>query len=65
MIRLATRGARPTVAGRRMFSMPPYELWLRGRPDIERWCRGPGEGCPDSRTLPTRANGLPPVAVTA
>ena len=25
------------------FSMPPYELWLRGRTTIERWWRGPGQ----------------------
>lgn len=45
------------------FSMPPFTLWLQGRPSIDRWWRGPGEVCRDSRTLPTRANGLPAVAV--
>ncbi len=41
-------------------SMPPYELWLRGREDIFRWWVGPGAGCRGSRVLPTvAANGAP------
>jgi RNA polymerase sigma-70 factor, ECF subfamily len=40
-------------------SMPPYELWLRGRPDILRWWFGPGAGCRGSSLVPTIANGLP------
>jgi len=40
-------------------SMPPYELWLRGRTEILRWWFGPGIGCRGSRLLPTAANGLP------
>jgi RNA polymerase sigma-70 factor (ECF subfamily) len=40
-------------------SMPPYELWLHGRPDILRWWFGPGAGCRGSRLIPTVANGLP------
>ncbi|HST39854.1 MAG TPA: sigma-70 family RNA polymerase sigma factor [Conexibacter sp.] len=41
-------------------SMPPYELWLRGRDDILRWWRGPGAGCLGSRVIPARdANGCP------
>lgn len=40
-------------------SMPPYELWLRGRHEILRWWRGPGAGCRGSRLVPTRANGRP------
>jgi RNA polymerase sigma-70 factor (ECF subfamily) len=44
-------------------SMPPYELWLRGREDILRWWSGPGIGCRGSRVLPTRsANGAPAFA---
>jgi len=39
------------------FSMPPYELWLSGTAQIERWWRGPGQVCRNSRTLPTLANG--------
>lgn len=33
-------------------SMPPYDLWLRGREDIFRWWLGPGIGCRGSRLLP-------------
>jgi RNA polymerase sigma-70 factor (ECF subfamily) len=41
-------------------SMPPYELWLRGRDDILRWWLGPGAGCRGSRVIPTvAANGSP------
>jgi RNA polymerase sigma-70 factor (ECF subfamily) len=40
-------------------SMPPYDLWLRGRDDVIRWWFGPGAGCRGSRLLPTVANGLP------
>ena len=45
------------------FSMPPYELWLRGVTQIEQWWRGPGQVCRNSRTITTRANGQPAVAV--
>ena len=41
-------------------SMPPYDLWLRGRDDIFTWWLGPGIGCRGSRVLPAgRANGCP------
>jgi RNA polymerase sigma-70 factor (ECF subfamily) len=41
-------------------SMPPYELWLRGRENILRWLVGPGAGCRGSRVIPTlAANGSP------
>jgi RNA polymerase sigma-70 factor, ECF subfamily len=41
-------------------SMPPYDLWLRGRDDILTWWFGPGIGCRGSRVIPTRsANGSP------
>ena len=41
-------------------SMPPYDLWLRGRDDIFSWWVGPGAGCRGSRVLPTvAANGSP------
>jgi RNA polymerase sigma-70 factor (ECF subfamily) len=45
------------------FSMPPYELWLQGRAEIERWWQGPGEICRNSRTIVTQANTQPAVAV--
>src|SRR6202165_4440488 len=39
-------------------SMPPYDLWLRGRENILTWWFGPGIGCRGSRLLPTAgANG--------
>jgi RNA polymerase sigma-70 factor, ECF subfamily len=41
-------------------SMPPYELWLRGRDDILGWWVGQGAACRGSRVLPTMsANGAP------
>ena len=41
-------------------SMPPYELWLRGREHILSWWVGPGAGCRGSRVIPTMtANGSP------
>ncbi|HEV2769913.1 MAG TPA: sigma-70 family RNA polymerase sigma factor [Solirubrobacteraceae bacterium] len=41
-------------------SMPPYELWLRGRDDILAWWVGKGAGCRGSRVIPTvAANGSP------
>jgi RNA polymerase sigma-70 factor, ECF subfamily len=41
-------------------SMPPYELWLKGRDDIFAWWVGPGAACRGSRVLPTvTANGSP------
>jgi RNA polymerase sigma-70 factor (ECF subfamily) len=41
-------------------SMPPYDLWLRGRDDILSWWFGPGVTCRGSRLVPTTAaNGAP------
>jgi RNA polymerase sigma-70 factor (ECF subfamily) len=41
-------------------SMPPYDLWLRGRDDIFAWWWGPGIGCKGSRLIPSvAANGSP------
>ncbi|MEU8999061.1 sigma-70 family RNA polymerase sigma factor [Streptomyces caniferus] len=40
-------------------SMPPYELWLRGREDLVTWLLGPGGGCEGSHLLPVTANGRP------
>jgi RNA polymerase sigma-70 factor (ECF subfamily) len=41
-------------------SMPPFDMWLRGRDDILTWWVGPGIGCSGSRVLPTiSANGSP------
>ena len=41
-------------------SMPPYDLWLRGRDDIFAWWVGPGAACRGSRVIPAvGANGAP------
>ena len=41
-------------------SMPPYDLWLRGRDDILSWWVGPGKTCRHSRVVPVAAaNGSP------
>ncbi len=41
-------------------SMPPFDLWLRGRDDILTWWFGPGIGCRGSRVIPVgSANGAP------
>jgi RNA polymerase sigma-70 factor (ECF subfamily) len=41
-------------------SMPPFDLWLKGRDDIFTWWFGPGIGCSGSRVIPTvSANGSP------
>ena len=41
-------------------SMPPYDIWLRGRDDIFAWWAGPGIECRGSRVIPTgNANGSP------
>jgi RNA polymerase sigma-70 factor (ECF subfamily) len=41
-------------------SMPPYELWLRGRESIAKWFLGPGIGCKGSRLVPVEACGGTP-----
>jgi len=41
-------------------SMPPFDLWLRGRDDILTWWFGPGIACKGSRVIPAgSANGSP------
>jgi RNA polymerase sigma-70 factor, ECF subfamily len=43
-------------------SMPPFDLWLRGRDDIFAWWYGPGIGCRGSKVVPAprgAANGSP------
>ncbi len=41
-------------------SMPPFDMWLKGRDDIFAWWLGPGIGCRDSRMIPVEsANGSP------
>jgi RNA polymerase sigma-70 factor (ECF subfamily) len=44
-------------------SMPPFDLWLRGRDDIFTWWFGPGAACEGSKVLPLMgANGQPAFA---
>ena len=40
-------------------SMPPYDLWLRGRDDVFAWWVGPGHECRGSVLVPAPANGMP------
>ncbi len=41
-------------------SMPPYDMWMRGRDDVLAWWFGPGIGCQGSKVIPVgRANGSP------
>src|SRR3954453_15324185 len=44
------------------FSMPPFDLWLRGTPDIAKWYVGQGIACKGSRMIATHANGSPAFA---
>jgi RNA polymerase sigma-70 factor (ECF subfamily) len=41
-------------------SMPPYDLWLRGRESIIAWMAGVGIGCKGSRLIPVDACGGTP-----
>ena len=43
-------------------SMPPYDLWLRGREEIRTWNLGTGSGCRGSKLVPIMANGMPAFA---
>ncbi|MFC4946303.1 sigma-70 family RNA polymerase sigma factor [Pseudonocardia sp. GCM10023141] len=40
-----------------VLSMPPYELWITGPVEIEKWWAGPGIGCAGSRLVPVQVNG--------
>jgi RNA polymerase sigma-70 factor (ECF subfamily) len=44
------------------FSMPPYNLWIRGPQEVHSWMLGPGAECRGGRLLATRANGCPAFA---
>ncbi len=41
------------------FSMPPFDLWLRGSAAVRDWLLGRGAGCRGSRLVPTAACGSP------
>ena len=40
-----------------VMSMPPFDFWLQGAEEIERFLLGPGSECRGSRVLVTAANG--------
>jgi len=40
-------------------SMPPFEMWIRGREELRGWYTGWGGGCEGSRMVPVTANGSP------
>jgi RNA polymerase sigma-70 factor (ECF subfamily) len=40
-------------------SMPPFEMWIRGREELRGWYTGWGGGCEGSRMIPVTANGSP------
>jgi RNA polymerase sigma-70 factor (ECF subfamily) len=42
-----------------ILNMPPYDLWLQGVEEIQKWFVGPGAGCEGSRMVPLAANGMP------
>ena len=47
-------------------SMPPYDLWLKGRDDILTWWLGPGIGCKGSRMIAAgRRTARPPSGSTS
>lgn len=41
------------------FSMPPFDLWLRGPEAVRNWLQGRGAGCRGSRLVPIAACGSP------
>lgn len=43
-------------------SMPPFEMWLRGRVDLHEFYLGSGAGCAGSRLLPLQVDGSPAFA---
>jgi RNA polymerase sigma-70 factor (ECF subfamily) len=42
-----------------VMTMPPFDLWLRGTPDITGFMTTLGSACERSRLLPVSVNGLP------
>jgi RNA polymerase sigma-70 factor, ECF subfamily len=44
-------------------SMPPYELWLAGRAQIEHWFRRDPNPCQNARAIPVEANGSAAFAI--
>jgi RNA polymerase sigma-70 factor (ECF subfamily) len=48
-----------------VFSMPPWASWWRGRETIAGFAKTAHETCPDTRSVPTRANGQTALAYYA
>jgi RNA polymerase sigma-70 factor, ECF subfamily len=41
-----------------ILNMPPFDLWLQGIEDIQKWWVGPGAPCRGSKLQPLTANGM-------
>src|SRR2546423_12852632 len=53
---------KPSLHQEATHSMPPYDLWLRGRDSIITWMAGVGIGCKGSRLIPVAACGGTPAS---
>jgi RNA polymerase sigma-70 factor, ECF subfamily len=53
---------RALLAEDAVFSMPPWPSWWRGRDTIAGFAEVAVKACPDTRSIPTRANGQPALA---
>jgi RNA polymerase sigma-70 factor, ECF subfamily len=53
---------RALLAEDAVFSMPPWPVWWQGRETIAGFSTTATQVCPDTRMVPTRANGQPAVA---
>jgi RNA polymerase sigma-70 factor (ECF subfamily) len=42
-----------------ILNMPPFDLWLQGVEEIQKWWVGPGAPCRGSKVVPLAANGMP------
>ncbi|HLU55488.1 MAG TPA: sigma-70 family RNA polymerase sigma factor [Pseudonocardia sp.] len=42
-----------------ILNMPPYDIWLQGPEEIQKWWIGPGAPCRGSKLQPITANGMP------
>jgi RNA polymerase sigma-70 factor (ECF subfamily) len=45
-----------------ILNMPPYDIWLQGVEEIQKWWIGPGAPCKGSKLQPVGANGMPAFA---
>src|SRR5690606_28814424 len=42
-----------------ILNMPPFDIWLQGPEEIQKWWVGPGAPCRGSKMQPITANGMP------